>query len=156
MTSCGDDVVDVLDTPVVTGVPVCVAGERTHGHNHYGYGATDGEDDDMSGGGGGTSSESDVVVTDGGCDTTESDSDVVAGSRVERKNKKKKKVKKKKKIYWIKHRVKPDDTLAGICLRYDVEASLLKRLNRFTADHFWTKKCVRGGLCVWASFHSLV
>jgi len=54
--------------------------------------------------------------------------------------KKKKKKKKRKKIYWIKHRVSPDDTLAGICLRYDVEASMLKRLNAFTADHFWMKE----------------
>lgn len=82
-------------------------------------------------------------------DTSEADTDdaIDAMGRTEeeeeafrRRERRRKKKKKKKKIYWIKHRVQPEDTLAGLCLRYNCRPSMLKRVNNFTANHFWTKE----------------
>eukprot|EP00750_Incisomonas_marina_P026290 INCI5892.6.p1 GENE.INCI5892.6~~INCI5892.6.p1 ORF type:complete len:1025 (+),score=147.95 INCI5892.6:330-3077(+) len=41
---------------------------------------------------------------------------------------------------YIRHRVTKDDTLLGVCLRYNIDATHLKALNGFTKDHIWTKE----------------
>lgn len=44
---------------------------------------------------------------------------------------------------YIEHVVMPEDTLQGLCLRYKIKASLLRRVNGFTGDHFQTEKVLR-------------